>query len=148
MVHNHSQVTILGSVALPPPPSANRLWKTFRGRAVRSAEFNNWLKEAVIQIQSNIRPTSGPVAVRLVLHLGSGVMRTADLDNFLKPTLDALKPETRHKETGQVTKPGAGVIADDNLEVVRSIELDIRNEGPKVHGKRPPAELIVEVWAL
>jgi Holliday junction resolvase RusA-like endonuclease len=115
---------------------------------VRSADFTNWLKVAVGEIQANIRPTSGPVAVRLTLHLGAGVMKTADLDNFLKPTLDALKPESRHKETGQITKPGAGVIADDNLEVVRNIELDIRPEGPKAYGRRPPAELVVEVWAL
>lgn len=138
----------LGRVALPPPPSANRLWRTFRGHSVRSADYTKWLEHASDEMRRSLRPTSGRVSVRVTLCEGSGVMRSADLDNLLKPVMDALKPESRHQTTGQITKPGAGIIQDDNLAIVRRIAIGVVPEGKKIGGRRPPAEIIVEVFSV
>lgn len=138
----------LGRVALPPPPSANRLWRIFRGHSVRSSDYTKWLQHASDEMRRSLRPTSERVAVHVTLCEGSGVMRTADLDNLIKPIMDALKPESRHQTTGQITKPGAGIIQDDNLAIVRRIAMGVVPEGKKVSGKRPPAEIIVEVFSV
>lgn len=137
----------MGRVALVPPPSANRYWKTFRGRTVRSAEATAWLECASDLIQRNIRPATGSVKVLLELRMGKGVANTADLDNFIKVTMDALKPESRHRETNQVTKPGAGVIVDDSLLYVHEVVARILPEERLSKSRRGEAELFVEIFA-
>lgn len=142
-------VVSLGSVCLVPPPSANRYWRNFRGQTVRSKEATEWMKYAVEEVKSNIRPTDGQVWLKVNLHLGKGVMETADLGNFLKVAEDVLTHAKYHKEKPlQLKKPGAGIIVDDNVRYVRRIELEVHDEVRVKKSIRSEARLEIEVIAL
>ncbi len=108
------------SCQLPVPPSANRLWRTFRGHNVRSGEYNRWLEVASDLMKRHLVPINGPVDVLIMIFGGKGLMVTSDLDNFIKPVLDALKSPSYDK-LGKISKPGSAVIEDDNVRVVKSI---------------------------
>lgn len=69
---------------LPMPPSANRYWRVFRGHTTRSPEARAYI--AKVKRLYTPQPFTGPVAVRLDVHLCRG-----DLDNRIKVVLDALK---------------------------------------------------------
>ena len=71
---------------LPEPPSANRYWRVFRGRAVTSAEARAYKRR--VALTSRCRPLDGPVAVTVRWFRGR---KAGDLDNRLKCLLDALK---------------------------------------------------------
>lgn len=68
---------------LPMPPSANRYWRTFRGRATKSPEARAYIDR--VRRACTATPSTGPVSVRLDVHLCRG-----DLDNRIKVSLDAL----------------------------------------------------------
>lgn len=76
--------TILG---LPEPPSANRYWRCYRNRVVKSAEARAY-QEVVALIAAKAVPFDGEVSVVLTWWRGRA---SGDLDNRLKVTLDALK---------------------------------------------------------
>ena len=77
------------SIALPLPPSANRYWRTYRGRTVVSADAKTYKQGVWLQAQhAGMRPFSGPVAVYLHVYRAR---RSGDLDNYAKVTLDALR---------------------------------------------------------
>ena len=138
----------LGKVALPLPPSANRYWRTFRGRTVRSAEANSWLELAAQAIRRNILATTLPVHVRIGIRNGKGFRINSDIDNYVKVTLDALVPEKRHAETDQITKHGAGIVPDDSAQYVQCIEVSLLPEIKQSKTMRGEAEVIVEVFRL
>lgn len=137
----------MNQVALIPPPSANNLWRHFRGQTVRTKAYNDWLEYAVQEMEKNLTPVTGRVKILIILHEGKGIKVTADLDNFIKPVLDALKPPTFNTDKdGQVaqSKPGASIIEDDNLRHVHRIVADFAlYTGPK--SKRPSAYVMVAV---
>ncbi|WP_148040283.1 RusA family crossover junction endodeoxyribonuclease [Marichromatium sp. AB31] len=101
-------------VLLPYPPSANRMWRHVRGRVVPSADAERWQREAAWRAKAaGIRSTSGDVAVALVLHprlttKGRPSRQRLDLDNIIKPTLDALQG-TAYDNDRQVVRIGAEV---------------------------------------
>lgn len=71
---------------LPYPPSANRYWRSFRGRMVLSAEAKKY--KAFVQVALAKWPIlGGPVA--LIAHLYRP-QKSGDLDNRLKVLGDAL----------------------------------------------------------
>lgn len=137
-------INLTGYTRLVPPPSANRYWRVFRGRAVRSAEATQWLRYAsdlLKQDQEAVRVAR----VHVVLQEGKGVGMNADLDNFLKIAMDAVRPETIDQETKKVKHPGAGLVCDDSLRFVRSIRLDVIPEDKPSKSKRGDATLFVKV---
>ena len=82
---------------LPYPVSANRYWRIWRNKAVRSAEATAY-KSVVRRIaqEAGVMPSEGSVAVCLRLipkanKDGSASKTVIDLDNALKVTLDALQ---------------------------------------------------------
>ena len=82
---------------LPYPVSANRYWRIWRNKAVRSAEATAY-KSVVRRIaqEAGVMPSEGSVAVCLRLipkanKDGSANKTVIDLDNALKVTLDALQ---------------------------------------------------------
>jgi len=82
---------------LPYPVSANRYWRIWRNKAVRSREAAAY-KETVRRIaqEAGVMPSEGSVAVCLRLipkanKDGSANKTVIDLDNALKVTLDALQ---------------------------------------------------------
>lgn len=76
------------SITLPYPPSANRYWRSYRGRVVKSEEARAYQQEAGwIAKASGFQCTSGDVAVTLRVYRPQ---RRGDLDNTLKVMLDSL----------------------------------------------------------
>ena len=82
---------------LPYPVSANRYWRIWRNKAVRSAEATAY-KSVVRRIaqEAGVMPSEGSVAVCLRLipkanKVGNANKTVNDLDNALKVTLDSLQ---------------------------------------------------------
>lgn len=73
-------------LTLPYPPSANRYWRSFRGRVVKSAAAKAY--QAGVRLTHRADPVTGPVAVSLAVYRPA---RRGDLDNSIKVLLDALK---------------------------------------------------------
>lgn len=77
-------------LTLPLPPSANRYWKVWRGRAVKSEEARAYETQVrlLAKTQTKCRALTGPVRVCIDVYRAR---RTGDLDNFLKVCIDSLK---------------------------------------------------------
>lgn len=94
-------------VEVPWPPSANSCWRAFkpnRGAArLILAKHGREYRKAVERLLPDVKPFHGRLRVEVTLHAPN--RRRYDIDNRLKPLLDALQP-----------RPGwAGLIADDEL---------------------------------
>jgi crossover junction endodeoxyribonuclease RusA len=102
------------SLLLPYPPSANRYYRNFRGRMVRSALANEYRSEVEARaIEARMHLTDGPVRVCVTLlpprpadwerrsrrdERWALSVRRIDLDNALKVTLDALQGVAYHSD--------------------------------------------------
>jgi len=73
-------------VELPYPPSVNKYWRHFRGRAILSKTARQF-KSNVQAILYGRKPIAGRVMVCVFVHPPD--MRRRDLDNTLKAVLDA-----------------------------------------------------------
>lgn len=72
------------------PPSANRYWRTFRGQNVLSAEARAFrLHVAEVVAARGEAPREGRLCVHVSLFPPDG--RRHDIDNRIKPLLDALQ---------------------------------------------------------
>lgn len=78
------------------PVSANRYWRTFRGRTIRSSEADAYKAAArAVAEQFGVVEIQGPVSVSIALlpkltKRGLASLTRMDLDNCIKVTLDAL----------------------------------------------------------
>lgn len=92
-------------VQLPYPPSANHLRIPVRGRLISSKEYRDWQEQAVWLIKRAMTPVEQyPITVWITLHTRNS---RRDIDNAVKPTLDALVK--------------AGILKDDNLACVNRL---------------------------
>lgn len=108
------------------PVSANRYWRTLRGRTVRSSEADAY-KDGVRRVawQAGVVALADPVVVRITLHpkqtkRGVASRTRMDLDNCIKVTLDALNG-VAYRDDCQVVKLVAEVgpaVAGGGLSVV------------------------------
>lgn len=95
---------------IDPPPSANAIWRNVKGRTLKSQVYRQWLKTVSWQIaeQRNrercklpcLDTLTGPCAVSLSLRRPRA---NADLDNRIKPVLDALEAGGAIADDKQVT---------------------------------------------
>lgn len=110
----------------PVPPSVNHIWRR-RGKATYlSDNYQRWLRDAqACAFEQRAKFVAGQVGVSLTVIPGRGWRSNRDLDNLLKPTLDALCR--------------FGLIFDDNCTVVRQISCAMGK------GDGMEARLIVEV---
>ena len=109
------------SFTLPYPPSANRYWRSYRGRVVKSEEARAYQQEAGwIAKASGFDCTKSDVAITVKVYRPQ---KSGDLDNFLKVTLDSLK----------------GIIYDDDkqVKVIHAERYDDK--------KNPRVDLLIEV---
>lgn len=88
------------------PPSANNLRKSFvRGGkvvSVKAENYSNWRKSAIWEIAAQrVGRMDGPYSISIAAQRNWRSKRARDIDNVIKPTLDALVK--------------AGVIKDDSL---------------------------------
>lgn len=79
--------SIYAVASLPYPPSANRYWRNFRGRMVRSREATAYIAEVQAIMRGRL-PEAGDVALELEV---VRPRRSGDLDNSLKVVLDSLR---------------------------------------------------------
>lgn len=92
---------------LPLPPSANKLFFNVPGRGrAKTPKYRSWRSEAVLQI---VRQRPGRIVGRAEVELRLPNCR-GDLDNRIKPVLDAAKE--------------AGVIADDGPKYIGRIVVE------------------------
>lgn len=73
--------------SVPPPPTANLIWRHARGRHFKSRDYQAWMTEAgmLLNVQ-RARPIPGPVSISIAAPENG----RRDLDNYLKPTVDLL----------------------------------------------------------
>lgn len=77
-------------VSFSPPPSANRMWRTVNGRMIKSLAYRKWVRASAWQIGSGLfgKPFINDCAVSLKIPRKS---KLSDLDNRIKPCLDAIQ---------------------------------------------------------
>lgn len=86
------------TITLTYPPSANKLWRNYKGRSIKSAEYRAWLKlNGAEDPIRRFRTIAGPY--RMTAQLTAPDKRRRDLSNTIKATEDCLQ--------------ALGVIADD-----------------------------------
>ena len=76
---------------ITPPPSANKLWKPVGYKLVKTDAYKRWSRKAgwEVKLGRNGHETlTGPVAVSISLRRPRS---NADLDNRVKPVVDALQ---------------------------------------------------------
>lgn len=77
------------SLTLPYPPSANRYWRSVRGRVIKSSDAKAYQIEAGwIAKAAGFDCTDKPVAITLRVYRPA---KRGDLDNSLKVLIDSLK---------------------------------------------------------
>ena len=75
------------NISLPMPPSTNNLFATVNGRRVVSRDYNMWRKTAYELLRLfKGKPIEKPYGVHIRLDLN----HKSDIDNRVKPILDAL----------------------------------------------------------
>lgn len=84
-------------MVFPYPPSANRYWRVWGGRVVRSTEARSYkiVCQGIAAMAKN-KKLEGDVAVSVVLHpkktkKGEASKTRIDLDNALKVVIDAMQ---------------------------------------------------------
>lgn len=75
-------------LVLPYPPSANRYWRVYRGRAVKSPEARAYQLETAKRLKGMVPVSGVQVAVRIDVYRPA---KRGDLDNSLKVVLDAIQ---------------------------------------------------------
>lgn len=78
-------------IELPWPPSTNRIWRNVKGKTLLSAEgrqFRELAARYCVIAGAAGKRLSGQLSVTVVAYAPD--RRRRDLDNLLKPTLDAL----------------------------------------------------------
>ena len=78
-------------LVLPIPPTANNLFRNVPGKGrVKTGRYRQWLKTAAVEvmIQRKGERIEGPASVTIALKRPRA---NADLDNRIKPILDALQ---------------------------------------------------------
>lgn len=106
------------TITLPFPPSANRLWRNFKGRTVISEGYRLWKETAGWTLQAQ-RPQKHEGPVNIAIKLMMPDKRRRDIDNRIKPILDLL---CAHR-----------VIAGDDSRFVRSVSVSLAHGGPGAH---------------
>jgi Holliday junction resolvase RusA-like endonuclease len=89
---NHREGDMSVRVTFDPPPSANRLWRSVRGRVIKAPAYARWIGAAAWMVRTSMRGRNsalqGDLAATVKIprkHKGR------DLDNCIKPCFDALQ---------------------------------------------------------
>lgn len=114
------------TLTLPYPPSANRIWRQYKGRTLKSAVYREWL-EVTAHVIAHQRPATVAGKYALTIIATRPDKRARDIDNLVKPISDALAQ--------------AGVVLNDSL--AERVTVGWSQEGPIPGGA---ILVIVEPW--
>lgn len=118
---------------LPWPPTANTIWRTAGRRTYLNAAYKEFLGLAGIMLaKQRGRKFTGPVRVEILLYPPRNFR--FDIDNRVKPTLDALTKAAVWDDDSQVcelTVKRAEVQKPDGLAWVRVQSLSKQKESKK-----------------
>ena len=84
------------------PISANHIWRTYRGRTVRSVAYNQFERDFILLSPRAVERCAGEVEVKLEFFLKD--KRRRDLDNMIKPTIDCLTHLGCWNDDSQITR--------------------------------------------
>lgn len=80
-------------LTFPFPPSVNSMWRSVQGRVLLSKKYREWVDVAEARFYEQgahrLPKISGPFEASIVLDAKR--RRTSDVDNRIKPLLDALQ---------------------------------------------------------
>ena len=77
------------SVILPAPPSANQMYKIVSRKLVKTHRYVLWCNSVGYLLRARFREM--PHKTPLRVEIRAAVSRRRDIDNLIKPTLDALQ---------------------------------------------------------
>jgi Holliday junction resolvase RusA-like endonuclease len=102
------------SAEIPIPPSVNHMHvligKSKGKRVARSKQYQSWIDVTTIIMAITLPKFTKPVAIRIEIHSGDGWETRRDIDNVIKPVVDAIK--------------NSGRIVNDNVDYVRKVEVE------------------------
>lgn len=102
---------------IPFPPSANVIWRNARGRTYLSKEYKAFLEEVAATWRLNsVKDWETDARYIVTLQLFAATRRKYDVDNRIKPTLDAL------------TKAGVW-LDDEQVDDVRAVKMYPKDDG-------------------
>jgi Holliday junction resolvase RusA-like endonuclease len=101
------------SATVPCPPSTNNLFRTVGVKRYRTKEYNAW-SELAVPLLATIRPPK-EFPVEVVVRVTGKLNVQRDLDNLMKPLLDALV--------------SAGVLAEDDVRHVTGLDAKYKATG-------------------
>lgn len=83
------------ALELPYPPSANRIWRNINGRTIKSKDYRTWRSNAIAHIVDQTFTKTEPLGkddpLDLTIMLWPPDRRRRDIDNPVKPIMDALE---------------------------------------------------------
>ena len=105
-------------VELPMPPSANALFFNRAGKGrVKTTTYRDWRKNAVLAIYAQVR-ADRRVAGAVSVHIALPFKCRLDVDNTIKPILDALVGSNRIDDDANVREVTASKQHDLKIAVV------------------------------
>ena len=116
------------SVLLDMPPSTNRMWRKGATGIYPSAEYRSWKSAAAVEVMAARKGTTwhGPVEVIII---AKRLHKLRDLDNNIKPILDALQLGQVIEDDNQVHRLHARWAFDSDLPSLneREVRVEIRS---------------------
>lgn len=124
---------MLAQITLPCPPSMNSIWRV--GRRVGSKKsvvylsgtYKNWLETIVLDVRRMPKIKDYPIRVEIKVQAGND-WRKRDIDNLIKPTLDALVK--------------FGCLEGDDSKKITSISIQFEQ------AKKPKSEIVVSLFEV
>jgi crossover junction endodeoxyribonuclease RusA len=95
-------VTMRNKVVLPWPPSANKMYRVVNGRPIKSKFYREWTEEAILLIKGALDTCPEDEVFHVSILVNRPDRRKRDIDNFIKPTIDALVKSNRTPDDSQM----------------------------------------------
>lgn len=119
------------SVEIDVPPTANNIYVNAKKGRVKSDAYAAWRTGVALQIQAQVRPSqriAGPVMILIDLPWNMA----GDLDNRVKPSLDALVASGRIDDDRNVVELRARKILDRTLARITVTSATVTGAGARI----------------
>jgi len=116
------------SVLLDMPPSNNRMWRKGSTGIYPSAEYKSWKSAAAVEVMAARKGATFHGAVEVVI-IAKRIHKLRDLDNCIKPILDALQLGQVVEDDNQVHALHARWAYDTDIPSLkdRDVRVEIRS---------------------